>query len=334
MISLETLNVVSTDVFVSYRCGLRCTHCFLGDLLNTSQDMVPESLARIIQSCSSWGSTEITFLGGEPTLYPHLADAVKLARREGLRPRIVTNGQGGFARFVKNDEMLGTHVCISIDGSCADTHDAIRGHGAFDRLLQNVADARNRGFQMSGILSISRANAHDTYRMLALCAALELDYVNLHYVSSRGNATVSSTLNPFEWAEVCVEIERAAANFPALEIRYERTFVPEQAASGECAVRDGSNLMFLPDGRVFACMMFIDVPDAHAYEWDGWQLRERPAHRTELQYVEETTGSGCPALEFVNPGTVSKVAPGHCVECIYAKSRLNEHDRVSPVVLQ
>lgn len=320
----RTLNVPSTDIFVTYRCSLRCTHCFLGDLLNTSQDMTYSSLAQIIQSCPSWGSTEVTFLGGEPTQYPHITDAVLLARKEGLQPRIVTNGQGAFARFVENDSMLGTHICISIDGSCAETHDAIRGRRKFLPLMKNAARAKERGFALSGIVSVGRQNASDTYAMLALCADLQLHYVNVHYVSSRGFASNVTSLQPGEWASVCSQIERAAVDFPSLEIRYEKTFVPKREASGECSVRDGSNLMFLPDGRVFGCMMFIDVNDAHAYTWDGARLHERPGRQTELEHVAAWDNPGCPALALVDPQTVGHLSPGECVECIYAKTRLNQ----------
>jgi len=326
------LNVPSTDIFVTYRCSLRCTHCFLGDLLNTSQDMTYSSLTQIIRSCSSWGSKEVTFLGGEPTQYPYITHAVSLAREEGLEPRIVTNGQGAFGRFIENDSMLGTHVCISIDGSCAETHDAIRGRGKFLRLMRNATRARERGFAMSGIVSISRQNASDAYGMLALCAELQLEYVNVHYVSSRGFASSMTALEPPEWALVCSQIERAAADFPSLQIRYERTFVAESQASGQCSVRDGSNLMFLPDGRVFGCMMFIDIEDAHAYDWDGSRLHERPGQETELEYVAAWDKPGCPALVLVDPQASSHLGKGECVECIYAKTRLNQESPVNSAV--
>lgn len=92
--------VGSTDIFVTYRCGLRCTHCFVGDLLSSSRDMPKTDLMDILDTCKTWGSTEVTFLGGEPTLYPHLVEAILRAKELGLDTRIVTNGQGAFRKLL------------------------------------------------------------------------------------------------------------------------------------------------------------------------------------------------------------------------------------------
>lgn len=212
---------------------------------------------------------------------------------------------------------------MSLDGSCAETHDAVRGAGAFDKLLRNVHLAQTRGFSISGIVSLSSSNADDCYQVLSLCAELGFEYVNLHYVSSRGFAGQAAALSIDEWAGVVSEIDRACTDFPSLEVRYERTFVPIGDWSGSCAVNDRSNLMFLPDGRVFSCMMFIDMPDSHSYEWRDGELRPNLGAQSEVAVTSRSCSAGCPALELVNPEVTSGLDDGWVVECIYSKTLRN-----------
>ncbi|MEU5393921.1 radical SAM protein [Streptomyces tibetensis] len=313
------------DVYVTYRCNLRCTHCFVGDNLSTAQSFSYESLTQLVteaQRC--WHTEEITFLGGEPTLYPRIADAVRLVQRQGLRARLVTNGLHGFRAFV--DGFDGPHppvVGVSIDGSNAETHDAVRGRRAFERLIANIAHARQRGYQLFGITSLSRANAHDAVDILRLCERLGLGWVNVHYVSNRGFATPDMVLSISEWQRLTEDIEERSAAL-AIDIRLERTFVPAQGHRRSCAVRSHDNLLFLPDGRVFQCPMFIDVPDAHSYTWSGSSLAGRPGSRTETGLCSATSSVHCPALRHVNPHLHTAVAEaGLEMSCVLEKTRLS-----------
>jgi molybdenum cofactor biosynthesis enzyme MoaA len=61
------MQVPSIDVYVSYRCNLRCTHCFLGEHLNSNLTFSLQDLIALVDTCPQWGTEEITLLGGEPT---------------------------------------------------------------------------------------------------------------------------------------------------------------------------------------------------------------------------------------------------------------------------
>ncbi|MFI6373432.1 radical SAM protein [Streptomyces sp. NPDC050546] len=310
---------------MTYRCNLRCTHCFVGDNLSTAQSFSYASLTRLItEARRSWHAEEITFLGGEPTLYPRIADAVRMVQQQGLRARLVTNGLHGFRAFV--DRFDGPDppvVGVSVDGSGPQTHDAVRGRRAFERLVANVAHARERGYRLFGITSVSGTNAHDAVDTLRLCEHLGFEWVNVHYVSNRGFATPDMVLSVPEWRALTKEIEEESAEL-AIDIRLERTFVPARGHRRSCAVRNRDNLLFLPDGRVFLCPMFIDVPDAHSYTWSGSGLVDRPGSRTESGLCSSTSPVHCPALRHVNPQLHTAVAEtGLEMSCVLEKTRLS-----------
>src|SRR5690349_24261558 len=96
--------VPSIDIYVTYRCNLRCTHCFLGSKLDEGTHFDFELLHGLIHTAPSWGTEEITFLGGEPTMYPRLLEAIRMVQQAGMRARIVSNGQRPFQQFMDKFE--------------------------------------------------------------------------------------------------------------------------------------------------------------------------------------------------------------------------------------
>jgi len=269
-----------------------------------------------------WGTQEVTFLGGEPTLYPQLTDALELAARSGYRTRLVTNGHLGYSRFLRN--LTGDRlpdISFSLDGSCPATHDKIRGKGSFSTLIENVNASKERGATIGGIFSISRHNADDVIQTLKLCDELGLEHLTIHYVTNRGFAHEESVLSVREWQQICSNI---AAISPDLDvsIRLERTFHSRGGAL-RCAVRDRSNLMFLPDGRVFMCMMFIDVPGSHSFTWTAHGLVPNHTSRSEQHVTAAMNENGCPAFGIVNRRlSMDAHQCGVAVQCMYDKEAL------------
>src|SRR6185436_4285453 len=119
--------IPAIDIYLTYRCNLRCTHCFVGEHLKLNSHFSTEALTALITSCHQWSTKELTFLGGEPTLYPSLVQAIYLAHSMGLKTRVITNGQQGFSRFLKayNGDVLPA-IGFSIDGAVRETHERIR----------------------------------------------------------------------------------------------------------------------------------------------------------------------------------------------------------------
>jgi len=314
------MRVPSIDVYVSYRCDLRCTHCFLGEHLSTNISFSMQDLMSLADACPEWGTGEITLLGGEPTLYPNIVQLTTYIQRKGLHARLVTNGQRGFTRYM--DEFDGAEpptVYFSVDGSCPEVHDKIRGKGTFARLVANIERSRKLGYQGFGIMSVNRYNAHDAMATLRLCDELGLEHVNVHYITNRGFATVESLLPFREWQRLRQSIEEASADM-RLAVRADHSLAPHREYTGYCSVRRQDNLMFYPDGRVFICAQFFDVPGAHAFEWRNGKLTPNPAAITERTICESSTAQICPAISYVNQDLVTEAAGLGCtVGCIYEK---------------
>jgi MoaA/NifB/PqqE/SkfB family radical SAM enzyme len=255
--------------------------------------------------------------------------AIDLAHSSGLKTRVITNGQQGFSKFLKtyNGHVLPA-IGFSIDGAVRETHERIRGLGTFERLINNVERSHGLGYRSHAIISVSRQNSEEITQILDVCEQLQFAYVNVHYVTSRGFAPSEIVLSVQEWRDVC-RIIRNHSRKLSVEIRLEETFSPAGAAVGSCAVRDQRSLLFFPDGRVFMCPMFIDVPNAHSFTWSKEGLLNNTSTRSEQQICASDESVTCPAMQFVNPDIANGAASKqYVIRCIFDKSKIVSAKRI------
>lgn len=324
--------VPSVDIYVTYRCNLRCSHCFVGDNLNLNSHFDFDTLSALIRALHRWKTETVTFLGGEPTLYPRFVEAVELIQFLGMNARMVTNGLHGFANFMKQfDGSIRPFIGFSLDGSNAQIHDQVRGHGNFMKLMANIEQSRVLGYRSFGIISVSRQNADDVLAILDLCSKIGFEYVNVHYVTNRGFATSDMVLSVEEWQQTYSRIKNHSSTLD-FDLRVERTFVPKTDFSGYCAVRAQNNLMFFPDGRVFMCSMFIDVPNAHSFTWTSQGLIPNRDPYDERMLCADKVAVHCPAMRYINPIINRQAKQQSCaISCIYEKVRLRKGEVVQEI---
>jgi MoaA/NifB/PqqE/SkfB family radical SAM enzyme len=76
-------------IFLSYECNLACPYCFAG-----AKDEPTLSLARVLEILD-WavknGAQEVTFCGGEPTIYPHFPEVLDGVAERALKTYFATN---------------------------------------------------------------------------------------------------------------------------------------------------------------------------------------------------------------------------------------------------
>ena len=85
--TFKTLSVQTT-----YKCQKKCSNCYLGGMLNNDSipDINPYKFEQVISQLPK--RTDIRFIGAEPTMNPDLFDLIKIVRKNGHRPSLLTNG--------------------------------------------------------------------------------------------------------------------------------------------------------------------------------------------------------------------------------------------------
>ena len=316
--------VKGIDLYINYRCGLRCNHCFIGDTLNSNIEMPYELAKLIVNASAEYRHDEITLLGGEPTLYSSLIHLMLYITSKNIKIRIVTNGQKSFHRMMKNipfDLMSNLHVCFSIDGSNEKIHDSIRGKGTFKNLIQSITLCKEMSVSMSGISSISTDNYNDILKIVKECESHQMKYLNIHYVTNRGFAISEKVVSIPNWTNLYSQLIDSANDFK-IAIRFEKTFINDNEKV-ECLVVNKKNLIITPDGKIFACTMFMEIPNTHSATWTTNGIIKNTNPYNENYICGSKISNGCPALPLINAELLEEAAQyNYCIDCIFNKTKI------------
>ncbi|MFR0355723.1 radical SAM protein [Streptomyces sediminimaris] len=316
------MRVPAIDVYTTFRCNMRCGHCFVGELLDTAADLDWDALCAFLETArTEWSSEEVAFLGGEPSLYPHIGRAIARAQELGFRVRLVSNGGLSLGRLLeerRDDAPFA--VTVSVDGDSSAVHDGIRRPRSFERALRSLEAVRQAGHEAAAIVSIGTHNLQRALPTLVLLDELKLHHINVHYVSNRGYAARQPVISARRWMALRQEMKKLGLTTP---VRVDRGFTSRASLSG-CAVEKDSELLLFPDGRVFQCPMFLGMADGHSFTWDGTDLKRNPnflLRRTEG--TQEREFKHCPAMRIVNaPLCEESERVGQHVACIFDKVTL------------
>lgn len=317
-------NIDSIDLYVNYLCGLRCNHCFIGELLNSNVEMPLELAKSIVDKSKSNGVKSITLLGGEPTLYSQIINLINHIVENEIVIRIVTNGQKSYQKLISNlskNILSKLHVCFSIDGSTGTVHDFIRGKGTFLNLVNSIELTSSKNILYSGITSISKDNYYDAASIISLCSKYKMEYLNVHYVTDRGFAKKEKVLSVEEWLKLCEIIEKEITDVP---VRIEKTFVPisDQIT---CEVINKRNLIVDPLGKIYGCTMFMNIKNSESATWstNGFEINNNTMNEN---CICSDTQKGCPAMHLINKEIINEAgSKGLKIDCIFNKTTVEKN---------
>jgi MoaA/NifB/PqqE/SkfB family radical SAM enzyme len=175
------------------RCNARCLHCrarrefyrtLRGEPLSAAQ------LAGVIRDARRLGAGALHLSGGEPTLYPGLADLVEEGKRSGMYVILNTNGSLVTERLAGDLLEAGLDaVIISIHAAEPSLHDEIKGvKGSYEGAVRAAATfrrlggSRRGGFLMTTQTVVTRLNFRQLPRIIALASGLGSDAHGISYV--------------------------------------------------------------------------------------------------------------------------------------------------------
>jgi radical SAM protein with 4Fe4S-binding SPASM domain len=136
----QLLGPLAVHVEVIGACNLTCSHCFAGALPRNEHPLSVAEMDGLFGELASLGSFRLGLTGGEPLLRKDLFEILDAATGRGLHPCLTTNAlliDDHLAREIGKRDLVWLNV--SLEGARAETNDAIRGAGVFDRVLENLA---------------------------------------------------------------------------------------------------------------------------------------------------------------------------------------------------
>ncbi|HEV2852443.1 MAG TPA: radical SAM protein [Thermoanaerobaculia bacterium] len=126
-------------------CNLACTHCFVScsPTNHTHEFLTLAEVKRYLDEAVRLGVREYYFTGGEPFLNPEMEAILEATLAQGPAS-VLTNGllldptRCARLKILANASEYSLDLRVSLDGYDAESNDAIRGAGTFERILAGI----------------------------------------------------------------------------------------------------------------------------------------------------------------------------------------------------
>jgi radical SAM protein with 4Fe4S-binding SPASM domain len=317
---------------LTYRCNLRCTHCYLRPGDPHEGEMPVESWLRAIRELTDLGAFYVTITGGEPTLYPGFWDILdELYRRETV-VRLFTNGttltEGDVDRLVRCGVR---YADISLHGPDAATHEAVtRTPGSFDATIRTVKRLKAAGVHVNLKGSLLKSNyrtVNELDRYMQSLGGHPVLSMNIAPANDGGTGPLERALGAEEHCFILDNYYREQDEPPDDEPQTERRR-GKRAVSCTAGL---STLSIAPSGEVFPCLQLrVSMGNVRRSPMRRiWHHAPLNLYLIGLALVQVPGCQGCeladgcircPGLALIETGSLWNPSPSACEMALNRKS--------------
>ena len=319
----------ATNVFfhILTNCNLKCRHCYINPEQHGENTLPLETIEAWLEVfIAKSKAANVIFLGGEPTLHPNLSLAIKKAKSLGYNSiTIDTNGYLFHDILSKVDPDVVDYFSFSLDGATRKTNNEIRGAGSYDKCIDGIKKAVQKGFSTSLIYTVSRKNVHELDRMAPLLNDLGIDRFFIQVIGIRGKSARSGQeklqLSRSEWLHVIPPAANKIAGL-GITVTYPKVFLSNEELF-ECAGLVAENYFIFPNGRVYRCPLCEDFP-LHSATFKGNTLFDTPKIN-EKDFFDFDIPEGCVMNKLIQPGNLSynrDGTPRYKIACCMLKEEI------------
>ena len=170
-------------ISITEECPNRCIHCALPDTDNRDS-LSPDEVKEIIDQVTGMGTTMIIFDGGEPMVYPELAEVVSHVDPDKAIATVFTSGTGLTRELAESLRSAGMFaVNVSLDSPYQEEHDRMRGRsGVFGDALAAIKNSLAAGMLVNIYVVLSPMNVNDLrefYSLAVETGAHELSFYEI-----------------------------------------------------------------------------------------------------------------------------------------------------------
>jgi len=279
--SLTPLNIYWE---VTQACALACRHCRASAMPDAHpRQLSHEEGVAFIRQIPQFGDPMPTLIltGGDPLERHDLLPLIDEARRLGVDVSITPAATGALTKEVL--ATLAAHgvsgLGLSLDGSTAERHDAIRGiRGTYERTLAAIGWAGELGLPVQVNTLVTAGTAADIPAVYELLESMPLTRWSLFFLISVGRGTLLEPLSPRDGEEFMAWVHKISSAAPFVVATteapsYRRVAIEQMRAAGLTAeqtrrsrvarsfgVRDGHGVMFVSHLGEICPAGFLPIP--------------------------------------------------------------------------
>lgn len=153
------------DLLITKQCNLKCKHCFEESSPKiASNDIDIIALQKVFTQMDELNVKTLKITGGEPLVHPQISSILEKLAEVRFESIILTNGMLLNKKIIQLIKEANIKLGISLDGINAQTHDCLRGKGAFDILMPKLHLLKNNKIDLTLTFTANKINCHELER--------------------------------------------------------------------------------------------------------------------------------------------------------------------------
>lgn len=152
---------------LTYRCNLRCPHCYCQGLENQSQELGLPEIKKLLKKMRREGIFWLTLTGGEPLLRKDFLDIYTYAREDGFLVSIFSNGTFWDSRVICALKKSPPYsIEITINGVTKKIYEAVTGTASFfEAVNKNIVLLLKSGLPVMVKSNLLKPNQNEVHRI-------------------------------------------------------------------------------------------------------------------------------------------------------------------------
>ena len=203
-------DVVGVHLEITNACNMTCTHCYVASGKPLPNEMSLEEIRKVIDLLPPHTGKRVAISGGEPIVRKGCMEIVEYCALEcGHDVDLYTNGRRFPEKFAQrilevNDRGRGqVRIQLSLEGATAQTHDLVRGAGAFDDAMDSLRLIARLGLNRMTVLFVclTKANFAELDDIIRLAEQFDVAMLVFSQWQRQGNAADTP------WAQIAPSVE-------------------------------------------------------------------------------------------------------------------------------
>ncbi|MCL0098927.1 radical SAM protein [Dehalococcoidia bacterium] len=308
------------DIELTYKCNLRCQHCYVAHLLNkTERNLSVKRLKEVLDELATIRCLRVNFTGGEMFMFPNVLEVVHYAINRGFAVELLTNGTLINEEIAEELAQMEVNcVCVSLYGFEKLHDEFTRVQGSFKQTIKALRILAGKGIPVVGS-----------------CAGTTRNYEEI------------SQLKRWLWEEIGVYLDASYNIWPRVDggmepvkLRLSDNQMLDLMRSGQYAPKPTqcsaaiSRFRISPDGTVYPCEL-LRIPLGHLNSSSFIEILEAskeirnkvaqtPAQCKSCTYSRHCYR--CPALGYIATGRLDLAPEESCrFARLYAYVRATLH---------